>query len=81
MPDGVLTVTKFLGVKNNFFELPSSPQLGDAWQVLEGAPHLWVWYRLPTHTVPAWVDPSIVSSGNSAMAWLRKLSFLSRPSS
>jgi hypothetical protein len=57
MPDGALTLTTFRGVKTSFFELPSNPQLGDAWRVLEGAPHLWVWYRLPGHAFPGWIDP------------------------
>ena len=57
MPDGAVTVARFWGIKNSFFELPDNPQLGDAWQVLEGAPHLWVWYRLPGHANAGWVDP------------------------
>jgi hypothetical protein len=58
MPDGSLTWVRFWGVKDAFADLPSSPQTGDAWGVLEGGQHaLWVWHILPGHTTPAWVDP------------------------
>jgi hypothetical protein len=58
MPDGALTGIQFWGVKDTFADLPRSPQPGDSYGVLEGGQHaLWVWYALPGHAAPAWVDP------------------------
>jgi hypothetical protein len=58
MPDGKLTMIRFLGIKNTFADLPKNPQLGDSYGVLEGGQGaLWVWYTLPGHVAPAWVDP------------------------
>jgi hypothetical protein len=58
MPDGALTSIRIWGVKDRFAELPSNPELGDAWGVLEGGQHaLWVWHQLPGHVTPGWVDP------------------------
>jgi hypothetical protein len=58
MPDGALTWMRFWGVKDTFADLPLSPQPGDSYGVMEGGQHaLWVWYTLPGHAAPAWVDP------------------------
>jgi hypothetical protein len=58
MPDGALTWVRFLGIKDTFSDLPGDPQMGDAWGVKEGGQQaLWVWYTLPGHVAPAWVDP------------------------
>jgi hypothetical protein len=57
MPDGALVHTTFRGIKDTFAQLPGDPQWGDAWEILEGVPNLWVWYCLRGHSAPAWVDP------------------------
>jgi hypothetical protein len=58
MPDGELTWARFLGVKDTFSDLPTTPQMGDAWGVREGGQQaLWVWHVLPGHVRAAWVDP------------------------
>jgi hypothetical protein len=58
MPDGKLTLVRFLGVKNTFADLPRNAQIGDSYGVLEGGQRaLWVWHILPGHAQAAWVDP------------------------
>lgn len=58
MPDGQLTWVRFWGVANTFADLPSNPQIGDAFGVREGGQHaLWVWHQLPNHVRAEWVDP------------------------
>jgi hypothetical protein len=57
MPDGELTPIRFMGAKYSFTDLPRDPQIGDAWEVLEGGGQTWVWYVPRGFTHAAWVDP------------------------
>jgi hypothetical protein len=56
MPDGLMWI-RFRGIRETFEQLPTDPQIGDAYGVNTGQHALWVWCVPAGFTRPVWQDP------------------------